>query len=213
MNYLRHTMTALAAAFVLTIAGGASATQFAFSPGGLSQLVFVSDAPLETITGTSNVITGEVNVDLQNPGAATGWVSADATSFRTGIDLRDEHLRGEMWIDAAQYPELRFELVSVNLAEGAVLNPAEPLEGEVIGNLTFHGVTREITAPARLTYYELDEETRQSGAMTGLVNNVLRVEVQFTFLLSDYGVSIPSVLQTKVADLITVTLRLTGIQQ
>ena len=213
MTKWKNALTALAAALVITGAGDAFANQFNFSPGGLSQLIFMSDAPLETITGTSNVITGEVIVDIQNPAEATGYVSVDAASFSTGIDLRDEHLVGDMWIDAVQFPELRFDLASVSVPDGTVLAPATPVEGTLAGNLSFHGVTHEITAPAEVTYYELDEEARQMGEMTGLTNNVLRMEAQFEFNLSDYGVNVPPMLDTKVADTIQVTLRLTGIQQ
>ncbi len=69
------------------------------------------------------------------------------------------------------------------------------------------------TANAEVTYYVIDEETRAAGQMTGLVNNALRIEAEFEFNLSDYGVNIPPMLDLKVSNTIGLTLRLTGIEQ
>jgi polyisoprenoid-binding protein YceI len=201
------------ALFVVGSAGSAFAATFAFSPGGLSQAIFNSDAPLESITGTSNAITGQVQVDLSNPGDASGTIVIDAASFRTGIDDRDEHLRGAMWIDAASFPEIRFEVTSVTVPEGTTLASATPVQGEVTGELTFHGVTHTVTAQAEVGYYIIDEETRMAGQMTGLIDNALRIVSEIEFNLSDYGISIPPVLDLKVADTISFTLRVTGIEQ
>jgi len=213
VNRYRMNLSVLVALGAMMVAGSAMASTFAISPGGLSQAMFNSNAPLESITGTSNAVSGQVDVDLQNPTDVTATIAIDATSFRTGIEDRDQHLRGENWIDAAQYPEIQFEITSVSIPEGAVLSPAVPVQGQVTGNLTFHGVTREITAPVEATYYVLDEETRAAGQMTGLTNNVLRIETEFDLTLADYNISIPPVLSLKMAETITLSLRLTGVEQ
>ena len=213
MSSIRKTSVVLLALLVVGSAGSAFATTFALSPGGLSQAIFNSDAPLESITGTSNAVSGQIDVDLDNPSDASATITIDAASFRTGIDDRDEHLRGANWIDAASFPEIRFELTAVNVAEGTTLAPATPVQGEVTGELTFHGVTHTVTAQAEVGYYIIDEQTRMAGQMTGLVNNALRIVAEIEFNLSDYGVSIPPVLELKVADTISFTLRLTGIEQ
>lgn len=213
MSSIRKSSFVLLALLVVGSAGSAFATTFALSPGGLSQAIFNSDAPLESITGTSNAVSGQVHVDLDNPSDASATISIDAASFRTGIDDRDEHLRSANWIDAASFPEIRFEVTSVTVAEGTTLAPATPVQGEVTGELTFHGVTHTVTAQAEVGYYVIDEQTRMAGQMTGLVDNALRIVAEIEFNLSDYGVSIPPVLDLKVADTISFTLRLTGIEQ
>jgi len=213
MNRYRIQLAVLTAMSVVMVAGTAMATTFNIAPGGLSQAMFNSSAPLESITGTSNVVTGQVELDLDNLSGARATVSIDASSFRTGIEDRDEHLRSENWIDAAQYPEIRFELTSVDVPEGTGLEAAMPVQAQLTGNIEFHGVTHEITAAAEVTYYVLDEATREAGRMTGLVNNALRIETSFELSLSDYNISIPPVLDLKMSNVITITMRLTGIEQ
>jgi polyisoprenoid-binding protein YceI len=199
----------LALALVFTAAQAvAEPTTFHFNRGGLSQAIFQSEATLETITGTSNAVTGELRVDLQSPSSAHGSFAIDASSFRTGIDVRDEHLRGENWIDATRYPEIRFDVTGVEI--DGPLTPATPRTATVTGNLSFHGETREVTATARVAYYELPEDTRSNPGL-GLTGNALRIEATLPLRLADYGVSIPPVLDLKVAPEITIELRLTGL--
>lgn len=59
-------------------------------------------------------------------------------SIDTGIAARDEHLRSADFFDAGQYPEIRFAAKKVE-RQGAVYS--------LTGDLTMHGVTREITLP------------------------------------------------------------------
>ncbi|MCA9562178.1 MAG: YceI family protein [Myxococcales bacterium] len=195
----------------LLVSGQALAVDFAFSPGGLSQAIFNSDAQLESITGTSNAVTGTISTDLAAPSSTTGTISIDASSFTTGIPTRDEHLVSENWIDAAANPQITFELTGVTVPEGATLEHATPVTATVLGNLTFHGETKPVSATAEVTYYELPEEQR--NPQMGLSNNVVRVEATFDITLADYGISVPAPLELKVAETISLQLRLTGVQQ
>ncbi len=211
------TKTTAAFSFVVALlvasAAFGEARTFTFSPGGLSQAVFHSEAPLESMTGTSNAVAGEVTVDLSAPGTGSGTLSIDTASFRTGIEMRDEHLAGENWLNAAAFPQITFEVTSVSVPDGSTLENAAPVSATVVGNLSLHGVTKEVTAEGEVAFYVIDEETRASGGMTGLVGDALRIEVGFSVSLTDYGIAIPPVLATKVADQIDLTLRLTGIDQ
>lgn len=207
------TTLVLVAATLLCGSAFADPTTFAFSPGGLSLATFLSEAQLETISGSTNAITGTVSVDLAAPGGATGSVSFPVTSINTGIPMRDEHLHSEGWLNAAANPDITFALTGVTVADGATLANATPIEATLTGDLTINGQTHSVTAPASVAYYELDAATREAGQMTGLVNNVLRVESTFNIALSDYGVSVPPPLALKVANDLTLEVRLTGIQQ
>lgn len=66
--------------------------------------------------------------------------SVEAASVQTGVEQRDDHLRSPDFFDAAEFPELRFES-----------NRIEAIDEEtyrVSGELTIHGVTREIELEA-----------------------------------------------------------------
>ena len=64
-------------------------------------------------------------------------VAIDAASVNTGHAQRDEHLRGPDFFDVSKHPTLTFVSKNVSKADGGRL--------KVTGDLTIHGVTREIT--------------------------------------------------------------------
>lgn len=61
----------------------------------------------------------------------------DASSLDTGDAKRDEHLRGEDFLDAAKYPALTFKSDKLGFS-GDTLVKAD-------GQLTLHGVTKPVT--------------------------------------------------------------------
>ena len=66
---------------------------------------FVSEAPLEKIVGMSEgllTLTGDFT-DLK---ALQAVVVIPVASMRTGNEIRDEHLRGEGWLNAAANPNV-----------------------------------------------------------------------------------------------------------
>jgi polyisoprenoid-binding protein YceI len=79
---------------------------------------------------------GTIEVDRQNPGQSSVTAKIVAASIDTGIAKRDEHLRGELF-NVEKYPEITFKSRSVKQT-GAT-------SGEIVGELTMHGVSREIT--------------------------------------------------------------------
>ncbi len=67
-------------------------------------------------------------------------VSIDANSIKTGIDLRDNHLRGEGYFEVTKYPRIHFVSTKITSAEkgDALL---------VSGQLTIKNHTKEISFP------------------------------------------------------------------
>jgi polyisoprenoid-binding protein YceI len=86
--------------------------------------------------GKFTKFSGTIEVDRQNPGQSSVTVKIVAGSIDTGITKRDEHLRGELF-NVEKYPEITFKSHRVKQT-GAT-------SGEIVGDLTMHGVTREIT--------------------------------------------------------------------
>jgi polyisoprenoid-binding protein YceI len=80
---------------------------------------------------------GVVTIDDKDITQLKVEVAIEATSVNTGHTQRDEHLRGPDFFDVAKYPTITF--VSRKVTRG----DADRLR--VIGDLTIHGVTREIT--------------------------------------------------------------------
>jgi len=84
---------------------------------------------------------GGFSIDMNNPAAGKFQFAIDAASLDTKSAKRDEHLTGPDFFNVKQFPQITFQSTSI-VADGKKLN--------VTGNLTMHGVTKEIVLP--LTY-------------------------------------------------------------
>jgi len=200
---------AVAAAALLGSWALAAAAQeprtFRVADNGGSRVQFLSEAPLETITGVTSKVKGELTVDLQRPARTRGRVVVDVASLRTGIELRDEHLRGSTWLDSARYPEAIFEITGVDGIDA--LPPNQIQRARVRGRFTLHGQTQNVTANARIRYMPLTDEMRQA-----YVNgDVIVVQARFKVKLADHGVSIPPPVRLKVAEEVTVSVVLRAV--
>lgn len=166
---------------------------------GESRIQWVSDAPLERITGVNSAVHGSLQVDPQNLASARGTVHVDVAEMRTGIDLRDEHLRGPDWLDAGTHPRATLEITSV---EGAAqLTPNEVQHVTLRGRFSLHGVTRDITARAQLRLIPA----------TGDTPALIRAQASFDIELADYEISISAPVRLKVANQIRINVTIRAV--
>ena len=96
---------------------------------------------LGTATGNFSKFSGAIVVDREHPEKSSVNVRIDASSIDTGIAKRDEHLR-EGLFNVARYPEITFKSRRVTHTG---TNSAD-----IVGDLTMHGVAREITLNVQL---------------------------------------------------------------
>jgi len=168
---------------------------------GRNQAMFFSSTPLEDVTGLSNDVKGTVTFDVDDVSTLKGSISIAAASLKTGIELRDGHLRSENWLDAESYPEITFVIKNVSNVKSLEDNK---LEAKVVGDFTTHGVTREVIAEVTMTYLDESEETKKRAP-----GDLLGVEAKFSIVLSDYEVE-NMVLGQKVSDSIDITVTMVG---
>lgn len=96
---------------------------------------------LGTARGNFSKFSGAIVVDREHPEKSSVTVRIEAASIDTGIAKRDEHLR-EGLFEVARYPEITFKSRRVT--------PTGTDSAEIVGDLTMHGVTREITLNVQL---------------------------------------------------------------
>jgi polyisoprenoid-binding protein YceI len=175
----------------------ADATTFEVRADGKSRATFVSDAPLETMTGTTSKVSGSLALDPTDIRVTTGSFQAPVVSLRTGNDLRDEHLQGDGWLDAKKNPNIHFEITEVIVGKkgSTELKPGKDNKVQVKGKFTAHGVSKFVTA---------------SGT-ANLSDKVLRIKAKFTVTLEDYDISVPSIVRLKVANDIEVSVDLRAV--
>ncbi len=158
-------------AMFLAVAGGPVARAQAVTPAPLRS----GSAAFAMRASTVNDFTGQVDVaraefqgtDLAN---VTGFVEIPVAEMRTGIGLRDTHLRGAMRADS--FPLIRFDLVGLDIG---------PARGDTVtvtyqGHLTIHGVTRTVRVPGWVV-------VRTPGA---------EVHTEFPLDMREYGIRPPS---------------------
>lgn len=170
----------------------ADTTKFRVHTG---KATFVSDAPLETMTGVTPKVTGTVTFDPADLSTTKGTFKAPVVSMRTGNDLRDEHLQSDSWLDAKKSPHIIFEITEVSGA--ASLKPKKDTKIKVKGKFTAHGVTKVVEANGTVKWIPAD-----SG------KDGLHMKATFTAVLEDHGVSVPSIVRLKVANEIVVSIEL-----
>lgn len=169
--------------------------------GGRNQASFFSTTPLEDIRGLSNDVKGTVTFNVNDIKTLKGKISVSVASIKTAIDLRDEHLRSENWLDAARYPEITFTIKSIKDVKQLADNK---LQAKVVGDFTLKGVTKEITADATLTYLDESEQTKMRAP-----GDLLGVQASFKVKLSEFGVNNKLVGQ-KVAENVEVSINMVG---
>jgi len=114
-----------------------------------TQIVATVDEPLArfrgNVSGTFQVIVGEVDGDPADP-AATGHVeiTIDATSYHTDSGHRDNAVLRDA-IETRLYPSIKF--VSTRIEDLKWEAPGVMATATIVGNLTLHGVTRQIHVP------------------------------------------------------------------
>ena len=92
---------------------------------------------VSNVKGDFSKFRGVVMIDDKDITLMKVELAVEATSVNTGHTQRDEHLRGPDFFEVAKYPTVTFVSKKVNKADAGKLS--------VIGDLTIHGVTREIT--------------------------------------------------------------------
>lgn len=87
------------------------------------------------VHGTFEKFEGSLNFDPANPKGAEVEVTIDAASINTRVSQRDNHLRSADFFDVERYPALTFKSKRIDGSGN---------ELKVIGNLTIHGITKEV---------------------------------------------------------------------
>ena len=98
---------------------------------------------ITTVKGRLAELRGALTIDEANPDRSSVEVEVDAASIDTRSEQRDVHLRSADFLDVAQFPTVSFRSKRV---EGARAAAGDTFK--VIGDLTIHGTTREVTLDA-----------------------------------------------------------------
>lgn len=166
-----------------------------------NQATFYSTTILEDINGLTSDISGEITFNVDDIASLKGEIIIQAASLKTGINNRDEHLKGEGWLYTEKYPEIIFQIKEVNDIETVSGNK---LKAKITGDFTLRGITNEEVAEVILTYLDESEETqiRAKGDLLGASGT-------FSIELSRYGIE-NKIIGKKVSEKIDIKVNMVG---
>ncbi|HET6400379.1 MAG TPA: YceI family protein [Candidatus Kapabacteria bacterium] len=194
-------------------AGGVQAQRLAVASGGeklltlndnvnKNQFIWTSDAPLESIRGTSEGVAGTFTIDPQDLSSLRGTITTQVATMKTGNDTRDNHLHSSEWLDASRFPIITFTITSM----GDVKTSGNSATGMATGNFTMHGVTKRVSIPFKMTYLVANASTRQRAP-----GDLVMISADFDISLKDFNIAgTEGVIGSKVGEKIKITAQLFG---
>ena len=151
---------------------------------GKNAIEFISDAPMEKITGTADGITGSFMFDAANLEATTGSINVSVLTMKTANSKRDEHMYDAMWLDAAKYPTITYDVKSLKDVKITSKDGRSVVTATAIGSFSCHGVTKPTSAEITLTYLPESADTRKRAS-----GNLAMIEAKFEVGLADHGIT------------------------
>jgi len=148
----------LVATFVIAaLSPAASASEtYRFDPSG-STIDFTVHQFLGTTHGRFTRFNGKIEIDRGHPENSSVTAQIDVRSIDTRIKKRDDHLRSAEFFNVEKFPQITFKSRSVKQTGSQ--------SGDIIGDLTMHGLTRPVTLHVKLLT-QMNETSRTRWAVT-----------------------------------------------
>ena len=114
---------------------------------------------ISNVKGKFNNYSAEIDYDLEKKTFNKLGAKIDAVSIDTGIAQRDTHLRSGDFFDVDKFKTIDFVMTSMK-------------EGKVYGNLTIHGVTKEVVLDSTIhgVVKDLQGHQRLGFTLEGKIN-------------------------------------------
>ena len=148
------------------------------------EVTFFSDAPLEDIKATTKKAVAIL--DTSNGKVA---IAIQMKSFTFAKALMQEHFN-ENYVESDKYPKAVF---SGTITENIDYSEQGEKEVKVSGEMTLHGVTKPVEAIVHLN----------------ISKKKIDVRTVFNITVADYDIEIPSLVVTKIAEVVEVTATFT----
>ncbi|KAA3651743.1 MAG: YceI family protein [Bacteroidetes bacterium] len=164
---------------IVILAGILIGTVNAFGQKYLTQngtINFYSETPLENIESVNNQVSSVL--DTEN-GNIVFSLLIKAFSFEKA--LMQEHFN-EKYLESEKYPKSTFKGSILDYSTYELSN--EPTKVKIKGQLTIHGVTKEIEV---------------NGSLTKTSDSKIKGESEFLVLLDDYNIKVPSAVSGNIA--------------
>ncbi|WP_027875145.1 YceI family protein [Spongiibacter marinus] len=133
------TLLSLTAALLISLSGNLHATEYKIDTAGAHAFIQfkIKHLGYSWLHGRFDDFEGRFSYDPKKPEDSDVTVVIDTASVNSNHAERDKHLRGKDFLHVEKYPQARFE--------STAFIPKGNGKAELKGQLTLHGVTREIS--------------------------------------------------------------------
>ena len=156
----------------------------------------VRHAGIATVRGSFTGFEGQLVLDGANPAASSATATVDTTTFSTGTEQRDGHIKSADFLDVENYPTVTFASTEVR---------PDGDDYVLVGDLTIHGVTKPV---------EINVEV-EGLAVDPFGNTRVGFSGHTQFNRKDFGLTWNAALETGgvlVGDKVKVTLDISAIK-
>lgn len=156
-----------------------SNSTWTLDPAHSDVLFAIRHLGISTVRGKFPGLSGTASFDPADPTSLKLKVDIDASSFDTGNDQRDAHVKAADFLDVENYPTITFEATKVI--------PTGKDSGKLIGDLTIKGVTKEVELTVEGPSPETADpygNTKIGASATAVVNR------------KDFGITFNHVMET-----------------
>jgi polyisoprenoid-binding protein YceI len=193
-------LSVLSLALLLSAAPSiAFATDWQIDPAHTNVEFSVRHLMISNVRGDFNKVAGTVTSDGQNPEAVKIDAVIDAGSIDTRIEKRDQHLKSADFLNVEKFPTIEFKSKKV-VANGAG-------KWKVTGDLTLHGVTKEVVLDVEGPTTEIKDPMGNTRAGASATTKISR---------KDFGLTWNKALETggvMVGDEVEITIDVEAVQK
>jgi polyisoprenoid-binding protein YceI len=164
MRSLKPAALAIAALLSLVASGAAQTSTWTIDPNHSTAQFTVRHLAISNVSGSFTKVTGSVVLNEKDITQSQVNAVIDASSIDTRVPDRDKDLRSPNFLDVEKYPTLEFK-------SRRIVNNGGKLQ--LIGDLTLHGTTREVTLDVDGPTPELTDpwgNTRRGFSATTAIN-------------------------------------------
>ena len=180
---------------------GATESVFDFKdPKNVNNIIFQMDAPLESINGSGDKISGNVTFNPEKPELTKGKIILESASLHVGNPLLKEHMHGKDWLEVDKYPTISFSLHKLHEIKKEGIN----YSARAHGKMNIRNVTLDMKIPVKITFLKglLVKRNRVEG-------DLLVIRSKFSVKRDDFNIQAGNNLE-KVANQIEISLNVAG---
>jgi len=165
----------------------------------ITLLIAFTSIAQEKLTTKTGTVKFEASTPNFEPVAAVNKISSailkeDGTiavltlvnGFQFRKALMQKHFNSKKWVNSKEFPKTSFKGKISDFKMDDLTSEAK--EYKIVGKLTFHGVTHEVTVPATISK----------------TDGVVSLNTKFAVKVADYGIVVKSKLAAKIAETVNI---------